>query len=120
MPITAPCKKRLSLKNVLEVTQMKATTVDHRSAFQEAVRVSDIARNKKGKRAEEAKSFLESMKRELLRWPGKIVIKATHLYWPQAYFIAMSPRFMRPPSSAKSLMLRWQIGKDQQLPFSCL
>ena len=108
------------MKNVLEVTQKKATTVEHRSAFQEAVRVFGIARNKKGKRAEDAALFLESLKRELLNRCGQIVIRSTHLYWPQEYFIAMGPRFMQPPSGTKSLMLRWKIGNTQQLPFSCL
>ena len=120
MPITGPCTKKLNVQNVLLVTQVNATTPKHREAFLEVFRVDDIAKNKTGKRSKEAKQFLSKLKDELLEKSDEMSIKRTHVYWPDSYFLAMCPRYMKPPGGSKSLILRWKIGNTKKFPFSCL
>ena len=120
MPVAGPCLKKLSLTNIFLVTQGNATSTEHRNAYLEIVRVDEIARTKTGERADHAKTFLVSLRNELLARDDHFIIELTHTYLPESYFMAICPRFMLPPSGPRSLVLRWKIGNTKKVPFSCL
>ena len=120
MPATGPDVKKLNVDHLIMVTQGLATTTVHRDAFQEVVRVVDIAANKKGARGDEAKAILINLKSELLAQSLNIVIELTHTFIPDSYFLAMSPRYLTPPAGSQFSMLRFKIGNTKKLPFSCL
>ena len=108
MPVAGPCLKKLSLKNIFLVTQGKATSTEHRNAYLEIVRVDEIARTKTGERADHAKTFLVSLRNELLAKGDHFIIELTHAYLPESYFMAISPRFMLPPSGPRDGRLATQ------------
>ena len=118
MPIRGPCAKRLSVENVIKMTQSYATTPDHRTTYLEIVRVQKIANSGENKRATEAQEFLRKLKHELLIRSEEIVVKDTHAYWPSAYFLAMTPRYMKVPEGPKSVCLRWKVSNDNDHSFT--
>ena len=120
MPFVRPKKKLLNLYNIMLVTQKDATTPAHRKAYQEVVRVDGIAKNRRGVLGKEAEELLLLLTKELLGDGVQFTIELTHPYFPVSYFLAVCPRYMDPPSSARSVVLRWKMGRTRELPYSCL
>ena len=65
MPALPPNALKLSVSNIIKVTQYQATTELHRDAVQELIRVSNMAKQK-GSRGKDARDFLFELRCDLL------------------------------------------------------
>ena len=119
MPATGPNETILNVNHLIEVTQRSATTTAHRNAFKEVVRIVNLADNDKGARGKNSRKCLTKLKSELLAHVD-VGIELTHFNIPDAYFAAMSPRYLKPPPGSRFSMLRIKIGHTRKLPFTCL
>ena len=121
MPFVRAKKEEfLNLYNIMLVTQKQAGTPEHKKAYQEVVRVDGIVKKRRGVLGQEAEEVLVLLANELLSYGVHFNIKLTHPYFPNIYFLAVCPRYMEPPSSATSVVLRWKMGKTIESPYSCL
>ena len=120
MPFKGAKKEILNLYNILQVTQgEKVTTNEHKIAYQEVVRVVDIAEKRRGALGKAAADFLRDLTQAILGYSRDFTIKLTHSF-SEGYFLAMCPRYVDPPSNARSVILRWKMGQTQDQPYSCL
>ena len=121
MPFKGAKEEILNLYNIMQVTQgEKVTSKEHKKAYQEVVRVFDIVQKRRGALGEAAADFLLQVTQALLGESMNFTIKLTHSYFPEGYFLAMCPRYVDPPSNARSVILRWKMGQTQDQPYSCL
>ena len=120
MPFKGAKEEILNLHNIMQVTQGElVTSKEHKKAYQEVVRVYDIAEKRRGALGEAAAKFLLQVTQALLGESMKFTIKLTHSF-SEGYFLAMCPRYVDPPSNARSVILRWKMGQTQDQPYSCL
>ena len=119
MPALAPNAQKLSVANILQVTQYDATTASHYEAVQELIRVTNMAKQQ-GSRGQVAKKFLSELRIALLAAGAEIVVKSKHSFLPDAYLCFISPRFMEVPDDPRALVLRFKLGNTKKAPFVCL
>ena len=93
----------LNLYNIMLVTQQNVTSKEHKKAYQEVVRVFGIAQSRRGPLGDAAADFLLQLEQKLLGESMNFTIKLTHSYFPAGYFLAMCPRYMDPPSNARTV-----------------
>jgi len=120
MPATVPDEEEFNGVELILVTQLAATQPIHRATYKEVARITDMAKNRKGKLGEKAKEALRRVKSEVLASSTEIVIKWKHVFIPDSYFKSISPRYLRQPAGSRFSMLRFKIGNTKRMPFTCL